>query len=236
MKFGAEPRKIAIFVGLLAVAGIVFWINSSSDAPAPSASRHTAVDPVAAVAAAPSEPTRVALRRAPQGHVEIGNWEPKLPKSIDPSKVDPTLHLELLAKVQGVQEEGGARNIFQTTAAPPPPQQAADKSKVPPVDVLHPNGQQPPGKASAPPPPPVNPGPPPPPQITWKYFGYSTERSDGEKKAFFLDGDDVIVAAEGEIIKKQYKVVRIKDNSVQIEDTASKSTQTLPLQPEAAPA
>ncbi len=71
--------------------------------------------------------------------------------------------------------------------------------------------------------------------INLKYYGYSTKRTDGEKKAFFLDGEDIIVASEGEIIKKQYKLVRIGTTSVQMEDTTSKTTQTLPLQPEAAP-
>ncbi len=43
------------------------------------------------------------------------------------------------------------------------------------------------------------------------------------------------MAAEGEIIKKQYKIVRIGVNSVQMEDTTSKTTQTLPIQPDVAP-
>ena len=87
--------------------------------------------------------------------------------------------------------------------------------------------------ASTPPPQPSAPLPPPP--INLKYYGYSTKNSDGEKKAFFLDGDDIIVASEGEIIKKQYKVVRINSTSVQMEDTTSKTTQTLPIQQEANP-
>ena len=56
----------------------------------------------------------------------------------------------------------------------------------------------------------VKPQPPPPPRQARhlrrpdqpKYYGYSTKRTDGEKKAFFLDGEEIIVAAEGEIIKK----------------------------------
>lgn len=236
MKLGAEPKKMLTFVGLLAVAAIVYWMNSSSDAPSAPATPRAAADPAAVVSSAPGGVGKVVLRRMPQGHVDgLGAWEPKLPKSIDPSKVDPTLRLELLAKVQAVPEEGGVRNIF-LIGQPPPIPLATANGAVPGVPKINPNAPPPPpATTAASVPKPAGPPPtPPPPPISLKYFGYSTQRSDGERKAFFLDGEDIIVAAEGEIIvsasKRQYKVVRIKENSVQMEDTASKSTQTLPLQ------
>ena len=82
--------------------------------------------------------------------------------------------------------------------------------------------------------PPGPPAPPPPPPITLKYYGYSSARGDNRKHAFFLDGDDILVAAEGETVKKRYRVVRIGVNSVVMEDTQFKHEQTLPLQEEAA--
>jgi hypothetical protein len=84
-------------------------------------------------------------------------------------------------------------------------------------------------KADAGPPP-----PPPPPPIMLKYYGYSSARGDNRKRAFFLDGDDILVAGEGEVVKKRYRVVRIGVNSVVMEDTQFKHEQTLPLQEEAA--
>jgi hypothetical protein len=174
----------------------------------------------------------VVRRRQPSGGATgLEGWNPKLPANLDPTKIDPTLRLDVLAKLQAINLEGGERNIFTMgTKAPEVAAAAVPKT----------------GKINLTPPPvttvsstPVLPqplGPPPAPPINLKYYGYSTKRSDGEKKAFFLDGDDIIVAAEGDIIKKQYKVVRIGVNSVQMEDTTSKSTQTLPLQQEAAPA
>jgi hypothetical protein len=140
--------------------------------------------------------------------------------------------MDLLTKVQSVEQEGGARNLFQITAAPPPPVVAS--KPIPIVPGLHPNGPTPLAMASTPTP--SQPSAPlPPPPINLKYYGYSTKTSDGEKKAFFLDGEDIIVASEGEIIKKQYKIVRINSTSVQMEDTTSRTTQTLPIQQEAAP-
>jgi hypothetical protein len=52
---------------------------------------------------------------------------------------------------------------------------------------------------------------------------------NGKKTAFFLDGDEISVAAEGDTVKKRYRVVRIGVNSVLMEDTESKRQQSLPL-------
>src|ERR1022692_1889198 len=75
--------------------------------------------------------------------------------------------------------------------------------------------QLPPGPPPAPPPPQA-------PPITLKYYGYSSARGDNRKHAFFLDGEDILVAAEGETVKKRYRVVRIGVNSVVMEDTQFK--------------
>ena len=230
MTIGAEPKKVGIFVALMAVVGIVYWMNSSSDAPsAPTAPRPVA-DISAAVGIAPAADgiAQTAKRRKPSGRDNLVENIYKV-GPIDPTKVDPTLRLDLLAKVQSVDVEGGARDLFQFSTPPPPP--VVVSKTIPSVGVIHPN-ELPKPVATIPQPPPPPPGPPP---INLKYYGYSTKRTDGEKKAFFLDGEDIIVASEGEIIKKQYKVVRIGNTSVQMEDTTSKTTQTLPIQPEAAP-
>jgi hypothetical protein len=45
-----------------------------------------------------------------------------------------------------------------------------------------------------------------------------------------MEGEDIFVAHEGELVKKRYKVVRIGVNSAIIEDTQFGSQQTLPLE------
>ena len=62
-----------------------------------------------------------------------------------------------------------------------------------------------------------------------KYYGYSSPRATNRKRAFFLDGEDIIVASEGELIKRRYRLVKIGVNSVTVEDTQFNSEQTLPL-------
>jgi hypothetical protein len=55
-------------------------------------------------------------------------------------------------------------------------------------------------------------------------------KTDGHKEAFLLDGEDIIFAQENQTVKQRYRIVRIALTSITIEDTQSKSTQTLNLQ------
>jgi hypothetical protein len=63
-----------------------------------------------------------------------------------------------------------------------------------------------------------------------KFYGYSgTARTAGVRSAFFLDGEDIVIARENEMIRNRYKILRIGVNSALVEDTVSKNQQTLPL-------
>lgn len=232
MKLGAERKKVAILGALVLVGGYTFYTNVlSTPSAGPPAPRSTAPVPAASPAASvPAGP----VRRAIPGRTATQEFRPSLKRrpedQIDPMQIDPTLRTDLLAKVQGVGVEGGSRNIFQFSAPPAPPLPKTPEPKIipktPGAAQTAGNG----GNAAAPSGPPP---PPPPPPILLKYYGYSTQRADGKKRAFFLDGEDILVAGEGEVVKKRYKVVRIGINSVVMEDVESKRQQSLPLQEEA---
>jgi hypothetical protein len=240
---GAEPKKLAILGGLLALAGVVLYLNVfSGDSPSTPTPAPRAVAIPASVTAPPSsdaigapDTRRIAARKnASSGSTEIkfrqGTLRPE--DRPDPATIDPTLRLDLLAKVQNVEMEGTMRNLFQYGAAPPPP--AAAVVPLPAHPPTIPINTKPP----TPPPPPPPPGPPPTPQappMTFKYYGYKISKADGRKEAFLLDGDDIIIAGENDAVKLgRYKVVTIGVNSITIEDTQFKTTQTLRLQEEAA--
>jgi hypothetical protein len=228
MKLGAEPKKLGILAGLLVIAGLAYYVTSS-DSPSASPSASTApsrvpvhVEPVPPSGSGAAAPSRRNLNRSliKEFKPSLGTRDPK--DRPDPATIDPTLRLDLLAKVQNIEVGPPGRNLFQFGSAPPPP------SALPKL----PN----PGKivVNNPPPPPVVPsGPPPPPQappMTFKYYGYKVSKSDGHKAAFLLDGEDILIAGENDTVKKRYRVVKIGLNSITIEDTQFKSTQTLPLQ------
>jgi hypothetical protein len=146
----------------------------------------------------------------------------------DPKTIDPTLQLDRFAKVQSVELAGGSRNVFQFAAAPPPPAAALLAKNEPIVKPFVPMGP----KAPAPPAPP--PPPPPPPPITLKFYGYSTAKDNGKKTAYLLDGDEIFLAAEGDTLKRRYRIVRIAPNSITIEDLDAKRQQSVPITEEGA--
>jgi hypothetical protein len=142
---------------------------------------------------------------------------------IDPLTVDPTLRLDLLAKVQNVKLDGGQRNLFQFGKA------AAATLEGPEPIVVHKAEAM--GPPPAPPPPPP-PGPPPPlplTPMTMKYYGLATKRIDGKRTAFFLDGEDIILATEGMTVKTRFRVVRINAETVVVEDIPAKREQTMKI-------
>jgi hypothetical protein len=227
MNLGTDPKKMVLLGGLAVLGGYLFYSNVLSQ-PSAQASRSTRI--VSHDGVAPSfgqMPVRAAVRRPVSSHASDEFRPSMLPPRpedrIDPMKIDPTLRKDLLAKVQAVELQGGNRNLFQYSTAPPPP---LPKEPTVPVGAgaknpnLKATAAMPPHPAAAPPPPP----------IPLKYYGYSTAGGDTHKHAFFLDGDDILVAGEGEMMKKRYRVVHIGVNSVVVEDTQFKHEQTLILQ------
>jgi hypothetical protein len=226
---GAEPKKIAMLGVAVVVLAVVVYFNmgsSSENAPAPQSRAAQSAVPAASpdVGASvftppPAETRQRQPTKAGRGRVKqqfklgIGDKQP------DPGSIDPTLRLDLLAKVQAVGMAGGVRNLFQFGASPLP------KIPEPKIPVIV---QGPALPTPTPGPPPT----PPPPPIPLKFYGYATPAPSGAKRVFLLDGEDIIVAAEGQLVKSRYKLVRVGINSVVLEDMQFKHQQTLPLEEE----
>ncbi|HEY7388954.1 MAG TPA: hypothetical protein VH640_10635 [Bryobacteraceae bacterium] len=228
MKLGTnEPKKVAILAGLVVVGGYLFYANVLSGPSVPIARPSAPAQPAADAASIPPAESTVAPRavtsrgRSDEFHPVLHSKRPE--DRVDPVKVDPTLRLDLLAKLDEVPLPTGGRNPFKM-GAPPAPKAAALPGPEP---IVKPKPIQVEVK-SAPPP-----GPPPPPPITLKYYGFTSPAGAAAKTAFFLDGEDILIAKEGDMLKKRYRVVRIGINSVVMEDTDSKRQQTLPLAEEA---
>lgn len=222
-KAGADPKKIAILAALVAALGVVYFYNSNSggDSGSSPIARRTPAAATAPRTAAPST-----YRVVQQGTGGTREFRPSMkPKDIDPATVDPTLRLDLLAKLRTVGVEPAMRSLFEISAAPPA---AIDVKEPPQIAIARPFVG------------PIQPKPTPPapepkaPPIPLKFYGFVNKTKVGDKRAFFLDGDDIVIAGEGDVIKKHYKIVRIGVNSAVVEDTDFKSNnqQTLPLEAE----
>jgi hypothetical protein len=235
--------KVALLCVLGAAAAYLFYTNvlsgpESSPAPAPRAARETAAEPLIPPAADSPGGTGAPARAPSSGRTPArassDEFHPVLHSKraedrVDPMSIDPTLRLDLLAKLQNEEPAGGSRNLFQFGQQPAPKAELpkGPEPKIVPSAFVGPRQAAPKtdaAKAAA---------DPPPVPITFRYYGYSTARADGRKTAFFLDGDDILVASEGDTVKRRYRVVRIGVNSVIMEDVESKRQQPLPLAEEA---
>ena len=169
----------------------------------PSSSTSASV-PVGAVAPVPATPSRP----TPSSH-RVSSGSAK--KVYGPPSLDPTLHLDQLAATEQIKYEGTGRNIFVSQAEAPP-------TPIAPGVTDHAKGPTYTTPAQAPPPP-----------IPLKFFGFAS-RPGEPKKVFLSQNEDVWVAGEGDIVNRRYKVVRISNNSVEIQDmVVSGPPQNIPL-------
>jgi hypothetical protein len=230
IKLGAEPKKVAILAALLLAAGYFFISSSNSGDSGASAKSTPATAPPVLISKTGARPSGRPNRATKAGvGKNAKEFRPAIGKTdIDPN-VDPTLHLNLLAKLQDVKVDGVGRSLFEIGAAP-----AAVVAKEP--DKIKPKASLFVGPVQPPPPAPeVKPPTPRAPQIPLKFYGFVNPSRTDIKRAFFLDGEDIIIAAEGELVKKRYKILRIGVNSALVEDTTFKgdnTQQTLPLEAE----
>ncbi len=126
------------------------------------------------------------------------------------SSLDPTLHPEWMAQAESTTYTGNGRNIFSINSVP----------EVAAVKIEKPHG-------------PIRPvvvvpqGPPPPPNIDLKFYGYYVRA--GQRRVCLMHGESLFDAAEGDVVDRRYRVVKINPFSVDVEDLGYNHTQTLPL-------
>jgi len=243
MKLGAEPKKVAALGGLMVVL-IAVWLFNSSQAPETGPSSAPPVAPPAVggiptgtgrrdlpgnTATAGGVQKRVGSRQQLRSNVQ--DFKPKLfdkDNPVDPTKVDPTLSTGVMAKLQAVTLSGGGRSLFDFG----PVARAVEVPKGPiikvPAKPKYPiygpaKPEEKPVVAE------VKPPPPPPPPIPLKFYGFVLSKRDGGRRAFFMEGEEIHIASEGETMKKRYKLVRIGVNSALVEDLNHKHQQSLPL-------
>jgi hypothetical protein len=135
-------------------------------------------------------------------------------KKVKEASLDPTLRLDLLAATERTEYQGNGRNIFVSQAEEIPMPIASGR-------MDH--------QKAAEPPPYVTPTPAQPTPIPLKFYGFAS--SPGEPKKIFLKlNEDVFVAGEGEIVDRRYKVIRITNTSVEIQDVVNSGPpQNIPL-------
>jgi hypothetical protein len=246
MKIGAENKKaVYVLIGLGVVAAYMVYSNLLSGPSLAPAPPPRTTDTAEAVPATPEKGSGPDISRAggpatarPGTRAKNGEFHPVLrakkkeDRVVNIDTMDPTIRLDLLAKVMKVPTAGGERNLFQILKAPPIKEVAAvlkgSETKIRPFI-----GPLPP----PPPPPPAPPVAPPPPEpIPLRYYAYSAIHPDGKRTAYFLtptaDGDEPLEGTEGTTLKGRYRIVSIGLDKVLVEDTRDKRRESIKIEPE----
>lgn len=112
---------------------------------------------------------------------------------------EPQLRLDLLENLKHIDYNGQHRDIFSFGPPPPPPktpEQIRAEKKYPTV------------------PPPL---PPPPVQVPGELFGFASMPASGRRVAFFKEGDDVLVVAEGDTFLGRFRLIHVGNDSADVE-------------------
>jgi hypothetical protein len=105
-----------------------------------------------------------------------------------------------IKKTQSTEYKSSGRNIFVSQPLPSPP----DPSKPTKTFIVYNQPQPPP--------------PPPPAQLPWKFFGYGVLPVGGSRQAFLLDGEDVHIVGEGELVLNHIRITHIGNERIEFED------------------
>lgn len=216
IRLGVDPKFLV--GGLIGLAALLFWYNSRGEEDTSSTTRTSL--PIAAPVAIGK--TRASSQRRRATRDDRGTLRLR---AVDPTRgdVDPVLRLDLLARLSNVHPPAVARNLFETGPATP-----AEGAAHLPVRSIIPQ----------PVPPPVAPQNTVPAAMTanipLKYYGFAKPANQGEaNRGFFLEGDNIVVAIEGQLIQQRYLVVQLTAANARLEDTQIKLGQTIAVVPEA---
>jgi hypothetical protein len=128
---------------------------------------------------------------------------------VDPLPVEnPLLRRDLLNRIRRFEYSGRHRNIF-TGEVPPEEQPRQEAPQVVPDNT---------------------PPAPPPVVVPAKFFGYVADSRTGFRRAFFSDGEEVYILAEGEVLLSRFRLLRITNTTADMEEISSGRRTTLVLE------
>ncbi len=133
---------------------------------------------------------------------------PAKPGKVESKIPDADLRLQWLeSSAQGAIGEAG-RNIFEYGHRPAP-EGSVDRVKE---------------EDTGPPLPP----PPPPPPV--RFYGFAEGSTSGNRRVFLTDGESVFVAKQGDVILRRYRLTRIGNDSIDIEEISGANRWTVKME------
>ncbi len=114
---------------------------------------------------------------------------------------NPALHLDRIERLRKLDYKPTGRDIF-SAELPPPPRKPEAPRALPPA-----------GPNLPPEPPPFSP--------PFKYYGYSEDVVTKKRSGFFTNGEEVFIAAEGDLVQAKYRIVSVTPGTAEIEEVST---------------
>ena len=222
---GVDPKILV--GGLFAVALLLYFAfgrnegsSSSTSNPAPAANSVAST----ALPGATNATARRTNRRNRNAGALVDRGVLRIrPVDATHGDIDPTLRIDMLQRLRKVAEAPPSRSLFEIGEAAPSDAAIQKVNK-----VIMPAPVQSAVTAASLSPPPVQAN------IPLKFYGFvKSARRSATNRGLFLDGDNIVVASEGDVIDGRYLVVSLTSQQASMEDTQIKQGQTLPVVPEA---
>ncbi len=230
MELGADRKSLVMLGAAMAVLAAVVYFQYFREPSAALPARPESVLP----AAGPAEVSGTTIPTPPpRARQRGGQFRPRVggrgsDDAPDPLTADTTLRTAILDKIQGIEVPSVDRDIFNFGRPKPPagpPQPEARQAQA----VL--NRAMTKKVVTAPKPPPKKP-----PSVTpvrppdWKYFGLASQGNDAPKRAFLLDGEEILVGARGSVLNGRYRIESIGVEAVVLADLEANQEFSLDLE------
>ncbi len=127
--------------------------------------------------------------------------------------VNPALRLDRIERIRKLAYPGPRRNLFsgELPAPPQPPKPVTPPVTGPTTPVEQPL------------------------QVPFKFYGFAADPRSGKRRAFFTNGDEVYIAAEGETVLNRFRVLRIGNTTADVEEISTGKRATLAIEQAAQP-
>ncbi len=123
---------------------------------------------------------------------------------------DADLRLQSLEPSERPTDGAAGRNIFEYGHRPAP--EGAGGGRPKPVEVAQ---EEP---------------PPPPPKPPVRFYGFAEGSASGARRVFLTDGEAVFVARQGDVILRRYRLTRIGNDSIDIEEISGANRWTVKME------
>jgi hypothetical protein len=129
---------------------------------------------------------------------------------------NPQLHFSAVERARNTEYKSGGRNIFSRELPPPP---APIHPKQDPIPQIVPIVKEEPKV----------------PPLPVKFFGFGTVPNGTVRLAFFTNGEEIYVVAEGELLLNRFRILRIGNANLEYEEVSSGLRGTANLEEQGAP-